>query len=530
MLSPCRLVPRMQRAPQRRSLLLLSTSTVASVRERYDALIATQQLQNHAAQRAAIEAFDALYRQFEAHVGTHLPQYRVDVRAWQQQKDELLRKEIEQIEAEDAAQAAQRSVWQRVHDSVKRTPEPAQRALSVRATALRRIKSKLPPEPLRPATPRGLFLHGSVGTGKTKAMDLFFGAAAPLAARHGTAIQRLHFNDFSQTIYESLHRYRQLGRDAQRDVFDDTIDAAVAPLLGAARADDGTALLCLDEIQVVDVVDAVFLSRMFGRLFRGGNVVLVATANVDIAGLYKSGIRREDFQPFIDALTQRCERMAIDGADFRALAHSRRGPSAPNSFVVRDDAAAIAAAQQFLGHAGAPVHAPVAIPVSWGRHIDVHRWLGERGAVFSFRELCDAPLAVSDYTVLAKRFACIVLLDVPAFSFASKNMARRFISLVDECHNHQCLLFISAAKPLGELFGESEASAGADETSLREQLQSERDTGASLRVRSSEVDRLRSSMFSGKAEEFAFARAVSRVLEMSTEAFAAAAQQRTRSA
>ena len=116
-----------------------------------------------------------------------------------------------------------------------------------------------------------------------------------------TAVHRVHFNDLMQRVYETLHKYRTADRERRAEL-DDTIDAIIEPLMGAARDDDGTIVLCLDEIQVVDVVDAVILRQVLGRLFERGNVVLVTTSNVDPPGLYRSGIRREDFVPLVSLL------------------------------------------------------------------------------------------------------------------------------------------------------------------------------------------------------------------------------------
>lgn len=493
----------------------LSTGVVSA---EYGARVRSGALQANAAQRVALEALDRVHREYATHVTDRLPAYRDAHASWLARRDELLKLEIEAIEAEEAARLRQRSAWQKAKDAVRPPPPPP---LSTRAVALRRIKSKLPPEPSRPESPRGLFMHGDVGVGKTMLMDLLVSSST----RSQLPVTRVHFNALSTAIFKSLHEFRQLDRDAKVD-FGDTIDAAVAPLIGEARADDGTQLVCFDELQVADVVDAVILSRVFGRLFSRGNVVLVSTSNVTIEGLYKSGIRREDFEPFMDAMRKRCEALEIPGADYRAAAYAQRGADAPESFALRDDAAAIAAAERFLGDRCVQRH--VSVPVSWGREVTVTRWIGERGAVFDFRELCDSPLAASDYAALAERFACVVLLGVPPLSVDTKDLARRFILLVDECHNHKCLLFVSAERPLRELFQFGGGSSGSGEaaTAAREQLQSERDTGASLRERSGEVARLEWSMLSGKAEAFQFQRAVSRLLEMGTTAFARDAKTR----
>src|SRR5262245_42084950 len=243
---------------------------------------------------------------------------------------------------------------------------------------------------------RGLYLFGDVGSGKTMLMDMFFAASSVKRKR------RAHFHEFMSDVHDRVREYRSRIKVAPTNGED--------PIrLTAAAIAEETWLLCFDEFHVTDIADAMILGRLFTRLFELG-VVVVATSNVAPDELYKDGLNRALFLPFITLIEQHMQVMQLSArTDFRLekLAGQSVWPVLDDKLVTPASgcAAALDPAWQHLtsGHNGAAV----ALAVK-GRTLRVPR-AAMGVARFSFRELCEEPLAAPDYLTIAHAFHTLVL-------------------------------------------------------------------------------------------------------------------------
>ncbi|RUX10624.1 cell division protein ZapE [Mesorhizobium sp. M2A.F.Ca.ET.037.01.1.1] len=275
---------------------------------------------------------------------------------------------------------------------------------------------------------KGLYIHGSVGRGKTMLMDMFF-ELLPVRRK-----RRVHFNDFMADVQDRIQKHRQARKEGTvRE--DDPI-----PPVARALADEAW-VLCFDEFSVTDIADAMILSRLFSALFANG-VVLVATSNVAPENLYRDGLNRQLFLPFISLLERNAHVMTLDAdKDYRQEKLNRQPV-----YVTPDDAAAERAldeAWQAMTH-GQPT-AEVMLTLK-GRQLVVPRAAGD-AARFSFADLCEKPLGARDYLAIAGRFSTVFIDHVPVLGEGKRNEARRFILLIDTLYDHHMRLVMSAAAP-----------------------------------------------------------------------------------
>ncbi len=285
----------------------------------------------------------------------------------------------------------------------------------------------------REGVPRGLYIHGDVGRGKTMLMDLFF-EASPVARK-----RRIHFHEFMADVHERVHTLRQKLKSGELKNGDPIAHAA------AAIADEAW-LLCFDEFHVTDIADAMILGRLFAALFEHG-VVVVATSNVAPSDLYREGLNRALFLPFIALFEKHMEVVRLDArADFRLekLAGMR-------VWHVPADAAASAALDEMWqrlthGHRGTPHELVVK-----GHVVHVPR-AAMGAARFTFRELCEKPLGASDYLKIAREFHTLVIDRVPVMGWEQRNAAKRFITLIDTLYDNAVKLIASAAALPHELY------------------------------------------------------------------------------
>ena len=285
--------------------------------------------------------------------------------------------------------------------------------------------------------PKGLYIFGDVGRGKTMLMDLFF-AASPVVRR-----RRTHFHEFMLEVHERVHRWRQqLKRGEVKG------DDPIAPL-AAALAEESW-LLCFDEFHVTDIADAMILGRLFTRLFEHG-VVVVATSNVPPDELYKDGLNRDLFRPFIDLIRKRMEVVRLTArVDYRLEKLS----GVPVWYVPPDEDAEVALDMAWERLTGAFAGAPRDLAVK-GRTIRVPQ--AARGvARFTFQQLCGQPLAASDYLRIAREFHTILIDRIPVMGHAQRNEAKRFIILVDTLYDRAVKLVASAEAEPDALYQASE--------------------------------------------------------------------------
>jgi cell division protein ZapE len=279
------------------------------------------------------------------------------------------------------------------------------------------------------ATPvKGLYIYGDVGRGKTLMMDLFFAASRVERKR------RAHFHEFMADVHERIYAVRQ------EDSGEDAIKRTAATI-----ADDAW-LLCFDEFHVTDIADAMILGRLFTRLFELG-VVMVATSNIAPGGLYKDGLNRALFLPFLELLEQHCEVVRLDSrTDFRL----EKLTGVPVWHVPDDAFAASALDAAWHRVTGGARGAAVDLTVK-GHKMRVPQ-AAHGVARFSFADLCGQPLGAADYLRIAHEFHTLVVDHIPVMDYDQRNDAKRFIILIDTLYDHAVKLIASAAAEPPELY------------------------------------------------------------------------------
>jgi cell division protein ZapE len=286
----------------------------------------------------------------------------------------------------------------------------------------------------RPSEPIcGLYIWGSVGRGKTMLMDMFFDTAQVQRKR------RVHFHSFMADVHARIHAWRE-ERKAGRVNGEDPI----APVAEALASEAW--LLCFDEFTVTDIADAMLLGRLFAALFAHG-VVVVATSNVDPDNLYKDGLNRALFLPFLDLLRQHMEVVRLEArTDFRL--EKLRDSSV--YCVPADDRARAALQQAFESLTGRPHGSPTTLRVL-GHPIAVPE-AAANVARFSFTDLCEKPLGATDFLAVARAFHTIVLDNIPVIQANQRNEAKRFINLIDALYDRHVKLIASAAAEPQDLY------------------------------------------------------------------------------
>ena len=273
------------------------------------------------------------------------------------------------------------------------------------------------------ATPRGVYIHGGVGRGKTMLMDLFFETVTMPLKR------RIHFHAFMAEAHDRI--------GGARDKHEGDPIPIVAKGLAASAH-----LLCFDELFVNDITDAMVLGRLFRGLFEHG-VVVVATSNAMPGDLYRNGLNRQLFLPFIDEIEDRMDVVELAASrDYRLAKLSGH----QLYYSPADETARARIDEHWQRLTATKSGRPSKIEVK-GRAISVPQ-AAMGAARFGFNDLCDAPLGSLDYLALAREFHTLVIDDIPVLGPARRDVARRFITLIDTLYdNHVCLIASADAEP-----------------------------------------------------------------------------------
>lgn len=283
-------------------------------------------------------------------------------------------------------------------------------------------------------SPPGLYLFGGVGRGKTVMMDLFYRTVVTERKR------RAHFHAFMVDVHQRIHKWRQIGREHDVRIGADPIPPLARDLAAQAW------LLCFDEFEVVDVADAMIMSRLFSALFDHG-VVVLATSNRPPDDLYLDGLQRELFLPFIGLLKTKLDVLQIDaGHDYRL--EGMRNMKVYFTPLGAESEHALEQAYLRLAGEAEPVEEELKVQ---GRVLKVPR--SNQGiAQFTFDALCGQPLGAADYLAIASHYHTVMIADLPRMAPEQRNEAKRFATLVDILYEHNVKLLCTADAPPEELY------------------------------------------------------------------------------
>ena len=304
--------------------------------------------------------------------------------------------------------------------------------------------------------PKGLYLWGGVGRGKSMLMDWFF-AAVPIDTK-----QRVHFHEFMLDVHSRINAWRRLAaadRKRSPDYVRGAGDDPIAPVAKAIARD--AALLCFDEFHVTDITDAMILSRLFEALWTWG-VIVVATSNRPPIDLYKNGLNRPLFEPFIAMMPEHMIIHEFAGTTDHRL---RQLTAAPVYYAPLGDAAdaGIDAAWQRMIGAAAPRETVLSVQ---GRSLVLQRTAAGTARA-SFTRLCADTLGAADYLRLAQAFQTLILENVPQMGPENRNEAKRFVTLIDALYETRTKLVMSAAVEPGALYKDGTGAFEFERTASR---------------------------------------------------------------
>jgi len=354
--------------------------------------------------------------------------------------------------------------------------------------------------------PRGVYLWGTVGGGKTMLMDLFFETLPGLSSE--IKCRRVHYHDFMQDVHRRMHEAKKAAPPRDMSRWDSYQPFDPVPPVGDTIIAENW-VICLDEFQVTDIADAMILKQLFAYLFDKG-LILVATSNRPPKDLYKNGIQRSNFLPFLEMLEEKCHIVSLDpGVDYRR----KNMAGADKLFFNKNDPEIDADSNlntifKFMAAKETDDVKEMTIRIK-GRDVHFNKACG--GVLdCDFTELCARPLWTNDYLKLTQVFHTLLIRNIPILSQRNKTEARRFITLIDTLYDHKIRVICSGEADYWDLFQSSEISH-------QERLEESRLLIDDLGLKAADTGSLDSGVFSGEEELFAFDRSVSRLTEMQTK-------------
>jgi cell division protein ZapE len=290
--------------------------------------------------------------------------------------------------------------------------------------------------------PSGLYIHGGVGRGKTMLMDMFF-EQVPFSPR-----RRIHFHEFMAETHDLIAAARS------------SVEGDPIPFVARHIAEEAR-LLCFDELHVTDIADAMILGRLFNGLFQH-QVVIVCTANLPPSGLYRNGLNRQLFLPFLDLIGERMTVLELAAAkDFRLdkLAGHQL------YFTPTDETAGKMIRDAFLRLTGQSAGTALELAIKARKLLVPEAAMGV--ARFHFSDLCEKPLGASDFLHIAHAFHTVLIEGVPRLAPARRNEARRFVNLIDALYDNRVCLIVSAEAEPRELYPEGDGAQLFERTASR---------------------------------------------------------------
>ncbi|EEF46981.1 atpase n2b, putative [Ricinus communis] len=404
----------------------------------------------------------------------------------------------------------------------------------------RKLDSVVGRRPIAPPAPKGLYIYGNVGSGKTMLMDMFYGATEGIVKHR----RRFHFHEAMLNINEHMHKIwkKQVEEQCLESSISSWImnlpfdlkvkewlaaeekykqEAQVKNILSTVAdkflvdrraGQKGASVLCFDEIQTVDVFAIVALSGILSRLLTTGTV-LVATSNRAPNDLNQDGMQREIFLKLVSKLEEHCEIVLIGSEiDYRRFIAQRFEDQVHYFWPLESNAVKEFEKIwcQITDQLGGEI-VSATIPVMFGRELEVPESCNG-AAKFTFEYLCGRPRGAADYIAVAKSYHTVFISEIPEMSMRIRDKARRFITLIDELYNHHCCLFCSAASSIDDLFQGTEEGTLFDLESFQFETEIEggklrRDVLSEGSVGSGGAPTGIVSMLSGQEEMFAFRRA-----------------------
>ncbi len=308
--------------------------------------------------------------------------------------------------------------------------------------------------------PKGVYLYGGVGRGKSMLMDVFYSVTPT------TQKKRVHFHEFMLEVHARLKAINEhSAQKRKRESRYLSGDNDPIPLIAQEIADE-TVLLCFDELHVTDIADAMVLTRLFDKLFELG-VVVVATSNRLPDDLYKNGLNRQRFLPFIEQIKEKLHIIALDGpVDYR---YNRLKGAQTYYFPINEDATnqlAITFFQLTDRRIEDRDKVPSEELIVQGRKLFVPK-AAKGVAVFSFKRLCANPLGAADYLAIARTYHTVIMVAIPQFSQETEDQAKRFVLFIDALYEYGVKFLCSAAVPVQLLYTGSEISFEFERTISR---------------------------------------------------------------